>query len=112
MRQLKAAEFLSEGPGEGAPLVAEELALQQPRRNGSAVHRDEGVVPAYAELMDGAREAFLARAGFPLEKDGGVRRGHNLHLPQHVLQGRAFADNRVCIGLSSEPIFHKEGCLG
>ena len=105
MRQLKAAELLDDGPGEGPPLMAEQLALQQPRRNGGTIHRDEGVVPAGAELMDGAGEAFFARAGFPLEQDGGVRRCHDLHLPQHFLEGRAFADDLFTMVRSLEPIF-------
>ena len=112
VRQFKAAELLDEGTGEGPPLMAEQLALQQPRRHGSTIHRDEGVVLAYAELMDGACEAFFARAGFALEKDGGVRRCHNLHLPQHFFEGRACADDLFTMVRSLEPIFDQACCLG
>ena len=92
--------------------MAEQLALQQPRWNGGTIHRDEGMVPAGAELMDGAGEAFLARAGFPLEQDGGVGGCHDLHLPQHFLEGRALADNLVTMVRSLEPILDTEVGLG
>ena len=43
--QLEAADLLADGAGEGALLVAEQLALQQPRGDGRAVELDEGAVP-------------------------------------------------------------------
>jgi hypothetical protein len=62
--------------------------------------------------MDGAREALFARAGFPLEQDGGAGGGHDLHLPQHLFEGRAFADNLFTMVRSLEPILDKEVCFG
>ena len=42
VRQLEAADLLADGAGEGALLVAEQLALQEPRGDGRAVELDEG----------------------------------------------------------------------
>ena len=50
------------GAGEGALHVAEQLALQQPRGDGRAVERHEGLVRARAPAVDGPREQLLARA--------------------------------------------------
>ena len=41
--------------------------------------------------MNGARDQFLARAGFPEDEDVGVGRGHHFRLPQHALQRGARA---------------------
>src|SRR5437016_2825891 len=59
---LEAADLLSDGAGEGAPLVPEELALEQTRRNGGAVELHERAVAAVASVVDGPREQLLARA--------------------------------------------------
>src|SRR5436190_5436587 len=37
MGHLEASDLLRDGPGEGAALVAEELALEKPRRDGRAI---------------------------------------------------------------------------
>jgi len=92
--------------------MAEQLALQQPRRDGSAIHRDEGVVPAGAALMEGAGDELFAGAGFALEKDGGVGGCHDLHLPQQFLEGRAFADDLFTTMRSLEPILDQQVCVG
>jgi hypothetical protein len=63
-------------------------------------------------LVDGAGEEFLARAGFPLQQDGGVGERHDLHLPQHLFEGRALADNLVTMVRALEPIFDTEVGLG
>ena len=49
------------GAGEGAPLVAEELALDELARDGGAVDLHEGSVGARREAVDGARDELLAR---------------------------------------------------
>ena len=62
VRQLEAADLLADGAGEGALLVAEQLALQQPRGDGRAVELDEGAARARAQVVHGAGDEFLARA--------------------------------------------------
>ena len=52
------------GTGESARLVTEQLAFDQSLRNGSTVHRDEGLIRAVAGVMNGARAITLAGARF------------------------------------------------
>src|SRR5437660_4848564 len=59
---LEAADLLGDGAGEGAPLVPEELALEEAPRNGGAVELHERAVAAVASVVDGPREQLLARA--------------------------------------------------
>ena len=51
--QLEPADLLRDGAGEGALLVAEELALEQPRRNRGAVELDERPRAAAAQVVNG-----------------------------------------------------------
>ena len=95
VRQLEAADPLGDGSGEGAALVAEEFALQQSRRNGGAVHGDEGVVAACAALVNGASDKLFAGASLPLDKHCGVGRGHDLDLREHLGQRGAGANDLV-----------------
>jgi len=53
VRQLEAADLLSDGAGEGALLVAEQFALQEPGGNGRAVEFYQGPLPAGAQVMPG-----------------------------------------------------------
>src|SRR5205085_8070970 len=57
---------------EGAALVTEELTLQEIFRDGSAIDRNEGVLRAWAPLMDGLGDALLA--GAALSRDEHTRR--------------------------------------
>jgi hypothetical protein len=61
------------------------------------------VVASGALVVDGVRQALFAGAGFALEEDGGVGGGNDLDLPQHVFEGRAFADDLLTMVCSSEP---------
>src|ERR1017187_1690002 len=63
MRQLKAADALGDGAGEGAFFVAKHLAFQQAGGNGRAVELDEGALAPRAEVVDGAGQQFLAEIG-------------------------------------------------
>ncbi len=70
--QLEAAKFLRDGAGEGAALVAEQLGFEQAGGDCGAIDFDEGAIAARAEIMDGARDEFLARAGFAANQHGGI----------------------------------------
>ena len=63
VRQLEAADLAGVRAGEGAALVAEQLALDQRRRQRGAVDDDERRVAARAAPVDRAREQLLAGAG-------------------------------------------------
>src|SRR5207249_8448713 len=52
VRELEAAGPAFRGAGEGALLVAEELALDEPARQGRAVHLDQRSLPATAPRVD------------------------------------------------------------
>jgi hypothetical protein len=45
--------------------------------------------------MNGARDQFLARAGFTLDQDVGVSGGDESDMPKHTLERRAVPDDVV-----------------
>src|SRR3954451_23530927 len=55
--------------------MAEQFAFEQIIRQGAAIDRNEGKVPAAAEIVKSARRQFLAGAGLALKQDGGIDRG-------------------------------------
>ena len=55
--------------GEGAAFVTEQFAFQEIAGNGGAIHCDERFVGAIAVLINGARDEFLAGAGFAANQD-------------------------------------------
>src|ERR1035438_6297335 len=91
--QLKAADTLGNGAGEGAFFVAEHLTLQQAGGNGGAVELDEGALAARAQVVDGTGEEFLAGAGFAVDEDRGIGGRDGFHLLQDSIQGAAAADD-------------------
>src|SRR5579864_693044 len=60
MRHLETADLLGDRSGEGALLVAKELALQQRGGNGRAIHHDKRPLLAVTQIMNGARHQFLS----------------------------------------------------
>ena len=72
--QLEAAGLRRVRAGEGAALVAEQLALDQRRRQRGAVDDDERPVAPAALAVERAREQLLARARLAEEQDGRVGR--------------------------------------
>src|SRR5206468_5742597 len=87
--ELEAADFLVDGPGEGAALVTEELGFKQAGRNGGAIDFDKSTIAARAEIVDGAGEKLLAGAGFAEEEDRGAGGCGELNLGEGALQHRA-----------------------
>ena len=65
--EFEAADFLVDGAGEGATLVAEEFGFEKTAGNGGTIHFDEGAIAPRTEIMDGAGEEFFAGAGFTEE---------------------------------------------
>ena len=57
--------------GEGAPLVPEELILEQRLGDGARVQVDEGALPPGTGVVHRAGEDGLAGAGLSLDEDGG-----------------------------------------
>ena len=83
------------GAGEGAFEVAEEFALQQGLRKGSAVDGDEGVGGARRADVDGAGDQFFAGAAFAVDQNGAGGGGDGAHRLLELLHGAAGADDVV-----------------
>ena len=90
---LEAADLLGDGAGEGAPLVPEELALEETGRNRGAVELHERAVAAVASVVDGPREQLLARARFAEKQDRRIGRCDDLHLLERPAQCGTVADD-------------------
>src|SRR5262249_12294277 len=93
--QLETADAAGDGAGEGALLVAEQLALDQAGRQGGAVDLDEGAVLATARRVDGAGDQLLAGARLAGEQHRGVGRRYAAHGVEDGQQRRAAADDLV-----------------
>ena len=81
------------GAGEGALLVAEQDQLDQILGDGAAIDGDERLGAALARAVDGARDQFLADAGFALDQHRDVRGGGLLGGAQHRAHARAAGDD-------------------
>jgi len=69
----KAPRCSATAPSERALHVAEKLAFDESRCHRTAIEYDEGLGGAKAASVDGAREDFLARAGFADQGYGQIR---------------------------------------
>jgi hypothetical protein len=79
-RQLEAACPPAARSGEGAPLVAEELALDQAGRERGAVDVNEGTGAARGALVDDPGDQPLARSGLAGEQHRRAHRRNRLDL--------------------------------
>ena len=59
--------------------MTEELALDEPLGNGSAVHRHEGLLPAGAVEVNGPGDQFLAGPTLSVDEHRGFGRGDHGH---------------------------------
>ena len=102
---LEAADHSRHGAGEGAFLVAEQLALDQCGRQRRAVDRDERPRAAPAAVVERARDQLLAGSGLAQDQHRRIRRGHLLDLPQDRRDGGTAADDLVeAVGATSHPL--------
>ena len=95
------------GPGEGALLVAEQLRLDEVLRNAATVDGNERLIRAAREIMQCARNHFLAGTAFAANHhrrvrgskacDQPARFGHRPALPQQILPGAS-----LWIGLAAQ----------
>src|SRR5579864_819434 len=97
--------FLADRPRERPLFVAEQLAFQQPCRNGGAIYLDEAGISALAHAVDGARDQFFTRPRFPQNQHCRITRRHGSRPRQHMLQFRAFPDNLLEIQLAADLAF-------
>ena len=75
---LELAQPLPAGAGEGAGLIAEQLALQQLAGDGGAVDLDERLVAAAGIGIDHPRDHFFAGAALAPDQHGGIGIGNLL----------------------------------
>ena len=79
--------------GEGAPLVAEQLALHQLGGEHRAVQAHQGLKGSAALGVDRPGDELLAGAALALDEDGFRRRGHAADLLAQTLHRRARTDH-------------------
>ena len=79
--------------GERALDVPEELAFQQAFGQGPAVDADVGARRSRAEVVDGARDQFLAGSGLAHDQDAGARRRDLSGRAEDLAHGRAFTED-------------------
>ncbi len=92
--QFEPPDLPRDGAGERAFLAAEQLALDERRRNRGAVHAHHRPAAARAPIVDLCRENLFSRPGFPGQEHRGVGGGDLLDLGQHAQHGRALAVHR------------------
>src|SRR5262249_16685656 len=92
---LELADAAAVGAGEGALLVAEQLALQQRLRDGRAVDGEKRRLGPGAVLVEGAGHQLLAGAALAGDEHGHVLVGHPADGLVDVAHGRAAADDGV-----------------
>src|SRR5262249_6710205 len=89
VRHFEPAQLLADRPGEGAPLVTEELALEEPRRDRGTVQLDERSLASGAQVVNLTRDELFAGSGFPLDQHDRVGRRYDFGLPEHAAQRTA-----------------------
>ena len=97
-RCLEAAGPGGDCAGEGAPGVAEQLALEEILGDGAAVDGHEGPRLARAPVMDLAGDQFLSRTGLARHQHGDVGARHLLDLAEDVAHGIGAAED-LAVGL-------------
>ena len=95
---LEFALALLDGRREGAPLVAEEFALDQLGGDGRAVHLDERRAAARAFGVEPAGHELLARAVLTGDEHAGVARRHLVDQVLHVEYALRGADDLLGLG--------------
>lgn len=102
---LDAADAPLLGAGEGARLMAEQLALDHAFGQRAAVDRHQFVLASAAQTMQCAGDHFLAGAGLAFHQHVHVGVGD---MPQRLLDpqhGRGIADERLRVGARGEGRF-------
>src|SRR5207302_2619373 len=100
--QLEPPHALRDRTAERAPLVTEQLALEETRRDGRTVELHERPLAALAQLVNGARDELLAGPRFAPDENGRIRRGNRFHLVEHALQRRGLADDLLEVVLGAD----------
>ena len=84
---LEAPPAHGDRAGEGAFFVPEEFAFKHAGVQGHAVYGNERFLAARRGKVDGARDEFLAGAGFAGDEDRGIGGCHPVQQSVDLLQG-------------------------
>src|SRR6185436_5431682 len=103
--QFEAPQFLGNGAGEGAFLVAEKFAFQQSGGDRSAVELHERAALARAQFVNGSRNQLFARAGFTADQDGRVGRRDRFDVLEHLAKRLALADDVAEVVVRADFVF-------
>src|SRR5262245_37442885 len=112
MRQLKAADLLGNRASKGALFVAEQLAFQEPRRDGRAVELYEGAVPPRTQVVKSSGDQLFAGTRLPADEDGRARRCAILDLLSPPAESCALPNNLIEIVIPSGLLPQVEILLG
>src|SRR6185295_5243156 len=93
--ELEAPEPSRDGARERAPLVAEQLALEEPGGDGGAVELDERTAPPRAQPVNQAGDQLLAGSRLAPDEDRRIGRRHRLDHAEDALERCAPADDAV-----------------
>ncbi len=85
----------ADGAGERAALVAEELALENVRRDRAAVDRQEALVAPRAREVQRVGDQLLAGAALADDEDGRLGRRDQAHLLEEDFHLRRAADDAL-----------------
>ena len=101
-RRAEQADLVANGAGERSLHVTEQFALEQAFGERAAVDREEGPFRAHGEIVDVARDDFLAGSRLALNEHGRIGRRDGLDEVQHVEPRLADADGtRIAVPLGA-----------
>lgn len=92
---LELADALSIGAGEGALLVAEQLAFQQRFGNGGAIDGEKMPMRAFAVMVNSASHQFLARAALAQNQHRDILRRDAANALVHLLHRGTTANELI-----------------
>src|SRR4030095_4945969 len=93
MREFKTALALFDGAGERTSLVTKHLAFEQSGWNRGAVHFDQRMFSAAAQIVKRAGDQFLPRSSLAKNQNRRVGGRHRLHILKRVLESSAGAND-------------------
>jgi len=94
---LETTDVFGMGTGEGPFLMAEQLALNEVCRQCGAIHLDQRLVFAQAQVVNGPGNQLLAGSRFAQDEDRGIAAGYLLDLIEHIFKAIALADNSLMV---------------
>src|SRR2546427_6537881 len=110
--ELEPSDALRDRAGEGAFLVAEQLALQQSRWDRGAVQLHESLRAPWAQVVDRARDQLFPRPRLAVDQHGRIRGRHGLGVLQHAAQHGALPDDLFEVALGANLVSQIHAFLG